>query len=100
MMKKMEKTAVTRKKPEPRAIDLIFMPDEAKVQEALRLHDSCSICKGAGGNTCYDPECECGGCGFTVFDSAHAEDIPRVRHNEKGTLVGVLASPWNIYKRG
>ncbi len=90
---------MAKKKQQPRAIDLMFIPDEAKVQEALRLHDNCPLCKGAGGNTCYDPEVECAGCGFTVFDSARAEDIPRSHRNEKGTLIGVLASPWNIYKR-
>lgn len=82
-----------------RAIDLMFMPDENKIQEALRLHDNCPLCKGAGGNSRYDPECECGGCGFTVFDSARAEGIPRSYRNEKGTLIGVLASSHNIYKR-
>lgn len=82
-----------------RAIDLMFMPDENKVQEALRMHDNCSTCKGAGGNSCYDPECECGECGFTVFDSARAEDISRSHRNEKGTLIGVLASSHNIYQK-
>lgn len=87
-------------KNKPLAFDLMFVPDTQSVQEALHLHDNCPLCRGAGGNSCYDPEVPCAGCGFNVFDSARAEDIPRnYRPSTGNTIVGVLASPWNINRR-
>ena len=51
--------------------------NSALVSRALRMHDACELCKGAGGESCYYPEVDCPRCGFNVFTSAICEDTPR-----------------------
>jgi len=66
------------------------------VEKAMQLHDACPDCGGAGGAPIH-PEQPCPGCGFTFADSVGLEDVPRPKPSM--TIVGVLASPYNIYRK-